>query len=377
MRIVQLVNTLSVADGGPARNAYELAQALNQLEGTDGSLFWFRGEYVDSLLAAESNPEHQAFRDAMRKVAARGNVVTRTASVREFARQIHSADIVIFHGYFLLWVPVMSVWLTLLRKPFVITPHGSLTHRQQGISVAKKRVYESVFGRFVRSSVASFVTGSHIEAVELLDKFPNAAVAVAGVGTELPEVSKSEDLLSSPVRILSMSRIAEKKRIDISIRALSMLVERGCDATLTVAGIGSEPLTRQLRELSEELSIGDRVDFVGQVMGRAKGELFRSSDVFLLPSDDENFGIGFAEAMAYGLPSVVSANVAAATNMPIEAGILLVDPTPETVTDAILEVIEVERHKSSQKIARQFAEREFAWSAVARKWFDILASNQK
>lgn len=112
-------------------------------------------------------------------------------------------------------------------------------------------------------------------------------------------------------------------------------------------------------------------------MGEAKSDLFRNSDVFLLPSDDENFGIGFAEAMAHGLPSVVSTNVAAATNMPMEAGMLLVSPTPESVAEAILHVIELERHRNSQKIARQFAEAEFSWSAVAGRWFDILASHRK
>lgn len=377
MKIVQLVNTMSVTDGGPARNAFELAQALNQLPGTSGSLFWFQGIYADSLLASENNPQHQAFTDAMRKLSTKANAVTRTSSICDFYRQIRSADIVIIHGYFLLWVPVMSVWLTLLRTPFVITPHGSLTHRQQGISVTKKRIFESLVGWFVRNRVASFVTGSRVEAVELLDKFPNAVVAVAGVGTDLPEVFKSEDLVNSPVQLLSMSRIAEKKRIDISIGALAILVERGSNATLTVAGVGSTPLTRRLRELADELSVSDRVNFVGQVMGPQKSELFCSSDVFLLPSDDENFGIGFAEAMAHGLPSVVSANVAAATNMPTEAGTLLVAPTPETVADAILQVIDAGKHKDGQKVAREFAESEFAWPAVAGKWLNILATHRK
>lgn len=372
MRIVQIVNTLSVADGGPARNACELAQALDNSEGYRDSLFWLRGKFSESILAGDEEASRIRSNSGMQQVSIFGNSAKRKKGIWSFITQIRAADIVIVHGYFLLWIPPLSFLLHLLRVPFVITPHGSLTHRQQRISIRKKRVYETLFGWYVRRQMSCFITGSQIEAKELLDLFPEAIVSVGGVGTILPEQFKCDHFLGEPVKILSMSRIADKKRIDISIRAVAILKDRDCDTMLTIAGIGSAELTRRLIALAKELSVSDRVKFIGQVMGPAKGDLYRQSDVFLLPSDDENFGIGFAEAMAHGLPGVVSANVASATNMPPGAGELLTAPTAESVADAVGAVIRSERHKESQIIARRFAENEFAWSSIAAQWLSIL-----
>lgn len=374
---MQVVNTLDVADGGPARNAVELASSLNKLEGVEGQLFWLHGHYNDSILAADDASLEKGFADGMRRVRFLPNQHNRSTTIVDFVRHLRRADIVIVHGYFLPWIPLVAAGLVFLRTPYVITPHGSLTRRQQGISIRKKRIYEAVFGRFVRKHLSTFVTGSPIEITELKEAFPNSNAIVGGVGTRLPERFKSGDDIPETVRLLSMSRIAEKKRIDISIRAVSILMQRGYKVSLSIAGVGSDELTRRLHKLVSELSLDDSVTFLGQVKGQEKNDLFCSSDIFLLPSEDENFGIGFAEAMSHGLPSVVSSNVAAANHMPAEAGELLIAPTPETVADAVVAMLDPERHKKGQVVARDFASKEFSWSAVASVWADIANAHAR
>lgn len=375
MNIIQVVNTLSVNDGGPARNAFELNAALNGLERTESTLFWLRGAFKDSILASETSESLAQAR--LCRLSFSGNVERRLAHPLEVFRLLKASDIVIIHGYFLYWVPVLCLVFRFLRIPYVITPHGSLTARQQAISRTKKRIYEATSGWCVRRGLSSFVTGSAVEAEELSQKFPAQAIAVGGVGVVLPSKFKMNDALHSPVKLLSVSRIAEKKRLDISIRSVAVLLERGWDVTLTIAGVGSNDLTRRLQELGRELGVEDKVDFVGQVVGQEKQDLFCESDVFLLPSDDENFGIGFAEAMAYGLPSVVSKKVASATDMPVEVGVLLDGPTPDSVADAVIEVISGQELATSQRVARSFAETAFSWPSVAGKWRRTLSEHSK
>ena len=62
-------------------------------------------------------------------------------------------------------------------------------------------------------------------------------------------------------------------------------------------------LVSGLAELARRLDIADGVVFVGPVSGRQKVALYQHGRVFGLPSDDENFGIAVAEAMAAGHPS--------------------------------------------------------------------------
>lgn len=374
MRIVQIANTLSVKDGGPARNASELNLALNALGDTQSTLFAVCGRYEDSVIASDETDAVGSV-GRIRRVSIWRRKQRGVSSLLSALRQVLRADIVIIHGYFLPWVLPVTVLLRLRQIPYVLTPHGSLTLHQQQASRRKKAVYEALAGRFVRAGLASFVTGSLIEATELVDKFPTAHVSMGGVGVRLPEHFKHDDPLNVPVRLLSMSRLAEVKRIDISIQAVEVLLGRGHDVRLTIAGIGPEDVTRRLRAMGEGLIKEGRLEFVGQVTGPLKGQLFRESDIFLLPSDNENFGIGFAEAMAYGVPSVASTNVASATKMPSAAGVLVNSPTPESMADAIGSILSSEDYEYRQVAARRFAETEFSWSSVAENWREVLSAH--
>lgn len=372
MKVIQIANTLSVRDGGPARNASELNIALNALTGTESTLYAVVGRYGDSVLASDT-ADATGSRGKIRRVTVWKQKDRGVSSIFSALRQIIAADIVIIHGYFLPWVLPVTILLRLFNIPYVLTPHGSLTLHQQQISRRKKMVYEAIAGRVVRNGLASFVTGSVIEAQELLERFPNCKVAVGGVGVRLPERFKQGETKNVPARLLSMSRLAEVKRIDITIRAVEILLDRGYNLRLTVAGIGPADVTQRLYTLGKSLLEKGYIEFVGQVTGGRKHQLFCESDIFVMPSDNENFGIGFAEAMAHGLPSVVSTKVASATKMPTDAGVLVDAPTPETMADAIAGVLTSENYQHGQQVARSFAEAEFSWSSVAEKWRDVLS----
>ena len=102
-----------------------------------------------------------------------------------------------------------------------------------------------------------------------------------------------------PIQALSMARMVPGKGFDAAIRA----VARGPgDVSLVIAGDGPE--RAKLERLVVELGLGERVRFAGWVSGAQKVELLRSSDLFLLPSTMDSFGMGFIEAAAYGVPSI-------------------------------------------------------------------------
>ena len=105
-----------------------------------------------------------------------------------------------------------------------------------------------------------------------------------------------------PLRLLSYGRYVHKKGFDVLLRALNVLVDSGVDAQLTIGGSGPEAETLAL--LAEELGVSDRV-----VLGVWIDDVaiaLDQSDVFMLPSRDEPFGIVMLEAMARGLPIVTT-----------------------------------------------------------------------
>lgn len=112
-----------------------------------------------------------------------------------------------------------------------------------------------------------------------------------------------------PQRILSIGRLVERKGVDVMIRAMRDLP----DARLLIAGGPAEaewaddPEVNRLRAVARQAGVADRTDFLGQVLHDDAPDLYRSVDVVASVPWYEPFGTVPLEAMACGVPVVVSA----------------------------------------------------------------------
>lgn len=112
---------------------------------------------------------------------------------------------------------------------------------------------------------------------------------------------------SSPVVILTVGRLVEKKGIECSLKAIAK-VPRNLEIRYRIVGDG--PLLPRLRELVSELQIEDRVRFLGRLTREAVVSEMAAADVFVLTSitasdgDTEGLPVGLIEAHAMGLPAV-------------------------------------------------------------------------
>ncbi len=360
--IIQFVNTLAIADGGPARNSFELNLELSESRIIDSRLVWFRGAQRHSVLDSYAG-------DLPRRAPV--HLLAGWRNVRLVLRELRHADAVLVHGYYLWWIPVVAAYAGARNIPVVLMPHGSLTAHQRSVSRKKKAIYDATLGKIVRGVVAEYAVGSEREAIELREVIRKAATSVIGAGTRVSELPRKPGW-SDPTQLLTIGRIAPKKRVDITIAALRELKDRGVPARLRVGGGGNQGLLTELQDLARRSDVLDSVDFLGSVRGARKIELLRDADIFVLPSDDENFGIAVAEALASGLPVVVSEDVAAADALPAEAGKRVADPTPTTVADAIESILSSDP-VATRAAAMAFASEQFAWeSVVARLECTIL-----
>lgn len=107
---------------------------------------------------------------------------------------------------------------------------------------------------------------------------------------------------ASPLRLLALGRLVEKKGFDVLLDALAALPSAAPPVVLMLAGDG--PLRGGLEARARALAPRVVVRFVGWVEEVAP--LFAASDLFVLPSRDEPFGIVVLEAMASGVPVVAT-----------------------------------------------------------------------
>ena len=136
---------------------------------------------------------------------------------------------------------------------------------------------------------------------------------------------------------------------------------------LTVAGAGDESYEREMIALANQLGISKSVDFVGHVDPEVRATLLANHDVFVLPSRDENFGMAVAEALAAGLPVVVTPEVAIAEYIYGTPAGLVVDRHPQSIAEGIEILLSddsarVERRRSAAEVAR----RHFSWETTGR-----------
>lgn len=141
---------------------------------------------------------------------------------------------------------------------------------------------------------------------------------VVGFGTAAPprdaEVQRATFLERFPEAqgkqlILFLSRIHEKKGCDLLLRAFAAVARDRPDLHLVMAGPEHPGYGGALRELAVRLGIDRRITWTGMLSGAQKWGAYRAADVFMLPSHQENFGIVVAEALACGVPVLISDKV--------------------------------------------------------------------
>lgn len=109
-----------------------------------------------------------------------------------------------------------------------------------------------------------------------------------------------------PLVVGTVKTLASTYGIDILLRAFALLPERISDREVRARIVGNGPQEAELRTLSRDLGIADRVDFIGPVAHAQVPAELASMDVFAALSRSESFGVAVIEASSCALPVVVS-----------------------------------------------------------------------
>jgi glycosyltransferase involved in cell wall biosynthesis len=142
--------------------------------------------------------------------------------------------------------------------------------------------------------------------------------AVTGLGVETPPAN-GDELASKFIRqyphlqgkriALYLSRIHVKKGCDLLIESFAKVAAKDERLHLVMAGPDQMGWVDKLQAQAEKLGIANRITWTGMLQGDLKWGAFYATEVFCLPSHQENFGIVVAEALACGKPVLISNKV--------------------------------------------------------------------
>jgi len=124
--------------------------------------------------------------------------------------------------------------------------------------------------------------------------------------------------------VLFLGRLSEKKSPEMLLSAFATLPEQinGRALQLAFAGPDEQAMQARLKNSAKQLRIAGRVTFTGSIFGEDKWAAYRDADVFVLPSQNENFGNTAAEAAAVGTPVIVTENCGVAPLLK-DAGLII------------------------------------------------------
>jgi glycosyltransferase involved in cell wall biosynthesis len=216
---------------------------------------------------------------------------------------------------------------------------------------------------------------SAAESEELLRWVPQEQLVIVPHGVEVPSSDPREaaDLFLERFpqcrgrrTILFLARVDAVKRPEIILAAMARLRPRFPDLTLVVAGPDGGYM-KKLRAAVARHGLEDSIVYAGFLENDLKRGAFAVASVLALPSAHENFGIAVTEAMAHGLPALVTPEVASHVHVDLSGAGLTVHGDPESFAEGLAQLLTADQRDAMGRKGRQYVEANLAWSRIGRQ----------
>ena len=210
--------------------------------------------------------------------------------------------------------------MTLARKkniPYLVRPIGQLEAWSLAQSKIRKQCYLNLIEKenIVNASAIHFTaeTEKKQSLAALNQPIKNNVIPLGinrskDIARAQSKMTERWSLKSKTITLLFLSRLHPKKGLELLLKALTYMKQQ--HVQLIIAGEGDAQYTQSLIGLCQSLQLSEQCHFVGHVDGYDKQLLLQGSDLFVLPSHSENFGIATLEALASATPVLISDQVA-------------------------------------------------------------------
>lgn len=317
MRILHAIRTLHPAWGGPVHGLRSIMSAAKST-GINAEVVCLDSPSAD-WLASWDVPVH-----------ALGSAKSRYGFSRALdewlADHVKHFDAVIVEGIWMYFS--LATWRAASKHnvPYYVFTHGALHpwFKRYPLKELKKALYWRLFEHKVIRDAAAVLFTTEDEKTASHDSFRpyhcNPVVIGYGIAPPPPDDGRGKQAivhaftasypsLQNRPYLLFLGRVAEKKGVDLLIEAFSKLKDLFANTALVVAGPGDPKYLDQLKHLASKSGLDNNIVWTGPVYDAAKWSLLRGCEAFVLPSHQENFGVGVAEALACGTPVLISNKV--------------------------------------------------------------------
>jgi len=253
-------------------------------------------------------------------------------AVRRFCRaRLGNFDVAHIYGLYDFLGPAVADACVSRKIPYVLEPIGMFVPIVRSLRL--KRIYHAMFGHRLLEEASAIVATSEQEFEELVKGgVKREKIVLRRNGVETPAswpargvFRKAEGLTEEAQVILFLGRLSEKKSPDMLLEAFASLLGEAGKKRLRLVFLGPDEggMRARLEKMADELGVASEVRFAGAIFGERKWAAYRDADVFVLPSQNENFGNTAAEAVAAGTPVIVTEQCGIAPFLANVAGLVV------------------------------------------------------
>lgn len=303
--------------------------------------------------------------------------------------EVSKADVVHIHGLYR-FPQTCAAWLAgRFGKPYVISPHGSLN--PEVYNKAERGLLRRAYQKFIESRNIKLASAIHFTAVEEQN---SAAIAIQRKrAMVIPNGIEKSKYVQLPHRgyfydnhavdqglfkILFLGRISWIKGIDILLKAIPKIKELIPNMILLIVGPDYEGYKEEVMGLINILGIEDCIKFTGPIHRRDVIKAYVDSDIFVLPSYSENFGLTIVESMASGCPVIISNKVNIYQEI-VENNLgYVINHIPSQIVDSVLDYnSKTDKEKDEHKLhIRNYALKYFDWKLSILKFIKLYQDLQ-
>ncbi|MCK1579611.1 glycosyltransferase [Bradyrhizobium sp. 168] len=368
MKILQVIPSLSPLHGGPTFVAINLSKALADRGHTVHLITTDRGGVAD--LGLLNNVTVTVLKETFAPYAYAPEMSSALQSL------MPGTDLVHIHALYLHSTVRAAQLAQKFHVPYVIRPAGALDPYHLGRKALKKALFDRFVHNRVLRNASAFHFTTEIEKQISAPRTYGRKGFVIPNGLNIDQIDRlaqkgrfrnSWGLDPSKRLLLFLGRINYKKGFELLIPAFAQLKKEIPNLHLVIAGNDDGHLST-VRELLGLHGLTADCTITGFLGSPQKFEALADSEIFVLPSYSENFANALFEALACGVPSVISNQVNSWPEIAAAGAGVVVDTKVDELITALRELLlDSGRRETLSRLAREFCRQTYDWSSIAER----------
>ena len=360
MRLVHYYPRALAGDGGPTRAMWDWATATYNA-GCNVAVIYDADLETQSLLR---NP-------AIPIIPLKHGGAGRVRMPRRLATALAADDVLILHSTYIVGNVIAARAARRRGVPYIVMPHGGYDRQARRRRPYRKHAWLPVERAYLEGSLAVHVFFNS-ETQDAAEVAPNARWLVAPTGFDLP-ADRWDGGTGGYLAWIGRYDIRHKG-LDLLVDAMSRLAAPD-RRPLRLHGRRSEDSVEDVERIAQASGVTDAVTVGGRLDGSDKVDFLRRAVAYVHPSRWEAYSLALVEALAYGVPSVVSGFCAIASELQAADAAIIVDPTPDGIAHGISAILRSPQRYSDRAV--QFVRTSLTWPVIIEDYLGQIEHLRK